>query len=488
MTDPSAGSPAPDAPAAATTRLWGGRFAGGPSPEMAALSLSIHFDWRLAPYDLLQTRAHAGVLRRAGLLADAEYDQVLTALATLAARVADGSFLPTPDDEDVHTAIERGLLELLGTVGGKLRAGRSRNDQVATDFRLYLRDQARAVAAALVLLVEAITDQSLANVETIAPGFTHLQHAQPVSFGHELAKHAHAFGRDLDRLADWDRRAALSPLGAGALAGSALELDPHAVAIELGFTEPIANSIDAVSDRDFVAEFLFVSAMVGVHLSRLGEEICLWASREFAWATLDDAWSTGSSIMPQKKNPDIAELARGKSGRLIGNLTGMLATLKGLPFAYNRDLQEDKEPVFDAVDTLLLVLPAMAGSVATLRFDTERMAASAPEGFALATEVAEWLVGNGMPFRAAHEISGACVRAAEARGVELWDLTDDELVAISPALRPEVRARLTAQAAVESRSRFGGTAPERVREQLADLASRTSGWAHWAAENPVPGV
>ncbi|MDH3959188.1 MAG: lyase family protein, partial [Actinomycetota bacterium] len=218
--------------------MWGGRFAGGPSPEMAALSLSIHFDWRLAPYDLLQTRAHAGVLRRAGLLDDAEYDQVLTALATLSARVADGSFLPTPDDEDVHTAIERGLLELLGTVGGKLRAGRSRNDQVATDFRLYLRDQARAVAAALVLLVEAITEQSVANVETIAPGFTHLQHAQPVSFGHELAKHAHAFGRDLDRLADWDRRAALSPLGAGALAGSALALDPHAVAIELGFTEP----------------------------------------------------------------------------------------------------------------------------------------------------------------------------------------------------------------------------------------------------------
>ncbi|MDH4016229.1 MAG: argininosuccinate lyase [Actinomycetota bacterium] len=468
--------------------MWGGRFAGGPSPEMAALSLSIHFDWRLAPYDLLQTRAHAGVLRRAGLLDDAEYDQVLTALATLSARVADGSFLPTPDDEDVHTAIERGLLELLGTVGGKLRAGRSRNDQVATDFRLYLRDQARAVAAALVLLVEAITEQSVANVETIAPGFTHLQHAQPVSFGHELAKHAHAFGRDLDRLADWDRRAALSPLGAGALAGSALALDPHAVAIELGFTEPIANSIDAVSDRDFVAEFLFVSAMVGVHLSRLGEEICLWASREFAWATLDDAWSTGSSIMPQKKNPDIAELARGKSGRLIGNLTGMLATLKGLPFAYNRDLQEDKEPLFDAVDTLLLVLPAMAGSVATLRFDTERMAASAPEGFALATEVAEWLVGNGMPFREAHEISGACVRAAEARGVELWDLTDDELAAISPDLQPEVRHRLSAHAAVEARSRFGGTAPERVREQLSDLQSRTSGWARWAAVNPVPEI
>jgi argininosuccinate lyase len=453
---------------------------------MAALSLSVHFDWRLAPYDLLQTRAHAGVLQRAGLLDDAEHAAVLAALDTLAVRVADGSFAATPHDEDVHTAIERGLLELLGPTGGKLRAGRSRNDQVATDFRLYLRDAARSVAAALVDLVVAVTEQAQAHVDAVAPGFTHLQHAQPVSFGHELAKHAHALGRDLDRLADWDRRAALSPLGAGALAGSALALDPHAVAVELGFDAPIANSIDAVSDRDFVAEFLFVAALVGVHLSRLGEEICLWASREFAWATLDDAWSTGSSIMPQKKNPDIAELARGKSGRLIGHLTGMLATLKGLPFAYNRDLQEDKEPVFDAVDTLLLVLPAMAGSVATLRFDTARMAAAAPEGFALATEIAEWLVQRGMPFREAHEVSGACVRAAEVRGVELWHLDDEELAAIDPALTPEVRQRLSARAAIEARSRFGGTAPDRVREQLADLRVRTQQWAAWAAANPVP--
>jgi argininosuccinate lyase len=468
------------------TRLWGGRFAGGPSPAMAALSLSVHFDWRLAPYDLLQTRAHAGVLRSAGLLDEAEHAAVLAALAALADRVADGTFAPTPADEDVHTAIERGLLELLGPTGGKLRAGRSRNDQVATDFRLYLRDQARAVAAGLVGLVQAITDLAEAHVEVVAPGFTHLQHAQPVSFGHELAKHAHALGRDLDRLADWDRRAARSPLGAGALAGSALALDPHAVAVELGFDAPIANSIDAVSDRDFVAEFLFVAAMVGVHLSRLGEEICLWASREFAWATLDDAWSTGSSIMPQKKNPDIAELARGKSGRLIGHLTGMLATLKGLPFAYNRDLQEDKEPVFDAVDTLLLVLPAMTGSVATLRFDGARMAASAPEGFALATEIAEWLVVQGMPFREAHEVSGACVRAAEVRGVELWELGDEELAAIDAALTPAVRERLSARAAVEARSCFGGTAPARVREQLADLRASSQGWAAWAAENPVP--
>jgi len=478
--------PAADAAASSTTRLWGGRFAGGPSPEMAALSLSVHFDWRLAPYDLLQTRAHAGVLHRAGLLDDREFARATVALDALAAQVADGTFQPAPEDEDVHTAIERGLLGLLGPTGGKLRAGRSRNDQVATDFRMYLRDSARGVARGLVDLVEALVAQSQAHVEVLAPGFTHLQHAQPVSFGHELAKHAHAFGRDLDRLADWDRRAAMCPLGAGALAGSALALDPHAVARELGFDAPIPNSIDAVSDRDFVAEFLFVAAMVGVHLSRLGEEICLWASREFGWATLDDAWSTGSSIMPQKKNPDIAELARGKSGRLIGNLTGILATLKGLPFAYNRDLQEDKEPVFDSVDTLLLVLPAIAGSVATLRFDSERMAAAAPEGYALATEIAEWLVQRGMPFREAHEVSGACVRVAEVRGVELWELTDEELADASPALSPEVRDRLTARAAVAARDRFGGTAPARVRDQLADLRGELVRWTGWAQHRPVP--
>ncbi len=467
------------------TRLWGGRFAGGPSPQMAALSLSVHFDWRLAPYDLLQTRAHAGVLLRAGLLTESEHAQVASALDELGRKVDDGTFVPSAQDEDVHTAIERGLLVLLGPTGGKLRAGRSRNDQVATDFRMYLRDHARKVAAALVELVEAILAQANAHVDSVAPGFTHLQHAQPVSFGHELAKHAHAFGRDLDRLADWDRRAALSPMGAGALAGSALALDPEAVALELGFDAAIPNSIDAVSDRDFVAEFLFVAALVGVHLSRLGEETCLWASREFAWARLDDAWSTGSSIMPQKKNPDIAELARGKSGRLIGHLTAVLATLKGLPFAYNRDLQEDKEPVFDAVETLLLILPAMAGCVATLRFDTDRMAAAAPEGFALATEIAEWLVGRSVPFRDAHEISGACVRVAEAAGIELWQLDDGQLSSISPHLTPDVRERLSAPAAVAARSRLGGTAPVRVREQLADLAGRAATWSRWAQEDPL---
>jgi len=451
------------------TRLWGGRFSAGPSGDMAALSLSTHFDWRLAPYDVLQTRAHARVLHGSGLLTDHELSEVLAALAGLAAEIDDGSFAPIPADEDVHTAVERGLIERLGDLGGRLRAGRSRNDQVSTDFRLYLRDHVRRIAAAVTDLQEALLTQAEAHVDTPSPGFTHLQHAQPVSFGHELAKHVHALGRDVERLADWDRRAARSPLGAGALAGSSLGLDPQSVARELGFDEALANSIDATSDRDWVAEFLFAAAMTGVHLSRLGEEVILMSSREFGWATLDDAWSTGSSIMPQKKNPDVAELARGKSGRLIGNLTGLLATLKGLPFGYNRDLQEDKEPVFDTVEQLLLLLPAMTGMIATLRFDTARMAASAPEGYALATDIAEWLVREGVPFRDAHEIAGASVRVAEGRGVELWDLSPDDLAAISPHLTPDVREVLTVRGSLDSRSAFGGTAPARVAEQLTAL-------------------
>ena len=466
------------------TRLWGGRFATGPADAMAALSASVHFDWRLAPYDIRQTAAHARVLHKAGLLDDAEIVQVLAALDTLASDVASGAFTAGPGDEDVHTAIERGLLERLGPLGGKLRAGRSRNDQVATDFRLYLRDQARAIAAEIVGLQQALLAQAQEHVDTIAPGFTHLQHAQPVSLGHEIAKHVHALARDIDRLRDWDERAALSPLGAGALAGSSLGLDPQAVAAELGFRGALANSIDAVSDRDWVAEFLFAAAMIGVHLSRIGEEVVLWTSREFGWAALDDAWSTGSSIMPQKKNPDVAELVRGKSGRLIGDLTGLLATLKGMPFAYNRDLQEDKEPVFDAVDQLLLVLPAVTGMIATLRFDTVRISKSAPEGFALATDIAEWLVRNGVPFRDAHEVAGACVRAAEERGIELWDLDDAEFAAISAALTPDVREVLSLEGSLSSRASYGGTAPVRVREQLADVGSVVAADAEWARGRP----
>ena len=475
---------------AAATRLWGGRFATGPSPELVALSLSVPFDWRLARYDLLASRAHARVLHRAGLLTPDQLGTLLGGLDSLDVDVASGRFIGTVADEDVHTALERGLLERLGPeLGGRLRAGRSRNDQVATDLRLYLRDNARRLAGALLELASALQQQAVAHVDHPAPGYTHLQRAQPVSFGHELAKHVHALLRDVDRLVDWDDRAAVSPLGSGALAGSSLPLDPQTVALELGFHSAAANSIDAVSDRDFAAEFCFVAAMIGIHLSRLGEEICLWAGREFGWVKLHDSWSTGSSIMPQKKNPDIAELARGKSGRLLGNLTGLLATLKSLPFAYNRDLQEDKEPVFDSLEQLLVLLPAVTGMVATLTFDTNKMAAAAPEGFALATDIAEWLVRELVPFRDAHEIAGACVRWCEARGRDLDALTELDATAlaqISPHLTPAVKTVLTVQGALEARSTPGGTSPVRVREQLGELAAKIDDARTWAQVSPVP--
>jgi argininosuccinate lyase len=462
------------------TRLWGGRFAGGPSDALAALSLSVHFDWRLAPYDLAGSRAHARVLHRATLLTDDELAQLLGALDDLDAAVRSGEFRGTPADEDVHTALERGLIERLGVLGGKLRAGRSRNDQVATDLRLYLRDHARQVAAAIADLETALITLADRHRDVAMPGMTHLQHAQPVLLAHHLLAHVHALARDVERLQDWDKRAAVSPLGAGALAGSSLPLDPAAVAAELGFERPAANSIDAVSDRDFVAEFLFATALLGVHLSRIGEEIILWATSEFGWVRLDDAWSTGSSIMPQKKNPDIAELARGKSGRFIGNLTGLLATLKGLPLAYDRDLQEDKEPVFDTVDQLLVLLPAMTGMIATLGIAADRLQAAAPAGFALATDVAEWLVRGGMPFREAHEVAGSMVSYCEQRSLELTDLTDEQLAEVDERLTPDVRAVLSVDGALRARSTFGSTAPDRVAEQLEALKETVASQVGWA--------
>jgi len=467
------------------TRLWGGRFTAGPSPALARLSLSVHFDWRLAPYDLAGSRAHARVLHGAGLLDAGELARMLAGLDDLDEAVRTGAFRPTVDDEDVHTALERGLLERLGSLAGKLRAGRSRNDQVASDLRLYLRDHVRRIVAAVAELETALVAKAEEYRAVPAPGMTHLQHAQPVLLAHHLLAHVQALARDVDRFVDWDRRAAVSPLGAGALAGSSLPLDPEAVAAELGFAAAADNSIDAVSDRDFAAEFLFVAALLGVHLSRLGEEVCLWATSEFGWVRLDDGYSTGSSIMPQKKNPDIAELARGKSGRFIGNLTGLLATLKGLPLAYDRDLQEDKEPVFDTVDQLLVLLPALSGMVATLTVHAERVAASASQGFTLATDVAEWLVRQGVPFRDAHEISGALVRRCEERRCELSDLTDEELSGVDPALTPQVRAVLTVPGALRARSARGGTAPERVAEQLATLADTAHRHAAWAQRGPA---
>jgi argininosuccinate lyase len=454
--------------------LWGGRFADGPSAALAALSKSTHFDWVLAPYDVIASKAHARVLHRAGLLTDEQRDGLLAGLDSLGSDVADGSFEPLVTDEDVHGALERGLIDRVGPdLGGRLRAGRSRNDQVATLFRMWLRDAVRRVADGVLEVVNSLAVQAAAHPTAIMPGKTHLQAAQPILLAHHLLAHAHPLLRNVDRIADFDDRTAVSPYGSGALAGSSLGLDPDAIAEDLGFASAADNSVDATAARDFAAEAAFVFAQIGVDLSRLAEDIILWSTTEFGYVTLHDSWSTGSSIMPQKKNPDIAELARGKSGRLIGNLTGLLATLKAQPLAYNRDLQEDKEPVFDSVAQLELLLPAMAGLVGTLTFDEARMAALAPAGFTLATDIAEWLVRQGVPFRVAHEAAGEAVRVAEGRGVGLDELTDDEFAAINPALTAQVREVLTVEGSVNARSARGGTAPVQVAKQLGVVRKTT---------------
>ncbi|AYG04567.1 argininosuccinate lyase [Gryllotalpicola protaetiae] len=453
--------------------LWGGRFADGPSPELARLSKSTQFDWQLAGYDLTGSRAHARALHRAGYLDDAELGGMIAAIDELQRRVDTGEFLPAASDEDVHSALERGLIEIAGAeLGGKLRAGRSRNDQIATLIRMLLRDHSAVLAGLVVDLIDALAAQAEANADAIMPGRTHLQHAQPVLLAHHLLAHCWPLVRDLERLDDWRRRADASPYGSGALAGNTLGLDAALIADELGFAAVAPNSIDATASRDVVAEFAYVTAQLGIDLSRLAEEIIIWNTREFGFVTLDDSYSTGSSIMPQKKNPDIAELARGKSGRLIGNLTGLLATLKGLPLAYNRDLQEDKEPVFDSIDTLEVLLPAFTGMVATLRFHTDRMRELAPEGYSLATDVAEWLVKQHVPFRDAHEITGNLVSFAERRGIGLEAVDDVSLAQISPHLTPEVREVLTIEGSVASRDGIAGTAPVRVAAQRALLADR----------------
>ena len=451
--------------------LWGGRFSQSPAEAVFALSQSVQFDWRLAPYDLRSSLAHLAVLESNGLLDKKVAASIRKALEELVAEVASGKFTYLATDEDVHSALERGLTEKLGEIGGALRAGRSRNDQVATDLRLYAIDAMISIALSIAELQEALIAKATEYSDAPAPGFTHLQHAQPVLFGHEIAKHVHAFARDADRIQDWLTRTSVSPLGSGALAGSSLPLAPEVTAKALGFTSSADNSIDAVSDRDFVAEALFILSMVGVHLSRIGEEWCIWSTTEFGWARVSDAYSTGSSIMPQKKNPDMAELARGKSGRLIGNLTGVLAMLKGLPFAYNRDLQEDKEPLFDSIDTVLLVLPAVTGMVATTEFNREKMALAAPLGFSLATEIADYLVRAHIPFAQAHEAAGKCVALCEASGRQLHQLTDDEFAKIHPALKGDVRDVLTVQGALASRTTRGGTAPSALAQQLSEAKS-----------------
>jgi argininosuccinate lyase len=442
----------------------------------------VQFDWCLAPYDLRSSLAHLAVLEKSGLLDSDSSEKIRKALKELISEVDEGKFLPAASDEDVHSALERGLTEKLGAVGGALRAGRSRNDQVATDLRLYAIDQMLNIAQLLVDLQDALAKKAQEYFDAPAPGFTHLQHAQPVTLGHELAKHCHGLGRDVDRIADWLDRTSVSPLGSGALSGSSLPLMPEESAADLGFASSARNSIDAVSDRDFVAEALFIFAMVGVHISRIGEEWCLWASTEFAWAKVSDAYSTGSSIMPQKRNPDVAELARGKSGRLVGNLTGVLTMLKGLPFAYNRDLQEDKEPLFDSVDTLQLVLPALTGMVETTTFDRKKMAELAPLGFSLATEIADFLVRAKVPFAQAHEVAGKCVALCETSNRELYELTDGELSQINSSLTGEVRKFLTVEGALSSRTTLGGTSPASVSAQIEHLLGQSEESRRWISD------
>ena len=461
--------------------LWGGRFSGGPSEAMFALSVSTHFDWVLAPYDVLASKAHAKVLHKAGLLSDADLDTMLNGLSELGEKVASGEFTPLPTDEDVHGAMERGLIDIVGPeVGGRLRAGRSRNDQVGTLFRMWIRDAIRDIALQVTDLVEALVDQAEAHPDAIMPGKTHSQAAQPVLLAHELLAHAQPLLRDIERLQDLDKRLAVSPYGSGALAGSSLHLDPEAIAEELGFDSSAENSLDGTAARDFASETAFVLTQIAVDMSRLSEEIIYWCTPEYGYVTLDDAWSTGSSIMPQKKNPDVPELTRGKTGRLIGNLTGLLATLKAQPLAYNRDLQEDKEPIVDSVAQLNLLLPAMTGLVETLTFHEDRMRELAPRGFTLATDLAEWMVRQGVPFREAHEASGACVQIAESRGVDLVDLTDEELAGVDKRLLPEVREVLTIDGAVASRFTKGGTAGIRVVEQREKVRERARGAREWA--------
>ncbi|RYE65328.1 MAG: argininosuccinate lyase, partial [Rhizobiaceae bacterium] len=420
----------------ASAQLWGGRFKSGPSEALANLSRAPASYFRLYREDIAGSRAHASELKRAGVLDAAEFSAIRSTLDTIEADVAAGRETPVAGDEDVHTFLERLLMARLGALGGKLRAGRSRNDQTANNTRLYLRRMARELSAGLIDVEDAIREQAAKHVDTVMPGFTHLQPAQPVVLGHHLMAHAQSLLRDLERFGDFDRRFDRSPLGAAALAGSGIVNRPDLSALELGYSAAAENSIDSVASRDIVAEFLFIASLIGVNLSRLAEEICIWSSKQFSWVRLHDSYSTGSSIMPQKKNPDIAELTRGMSGTLIGNVTGFLATMKAMPLAYNRDLAEDKKVLFETIDTLQLILPAFAGMVATLEFDVEKLKAEAPRGFTLATEVADWLVGQNVTFAEAHEITGAVVRYCEERGHDLEGLTVEDLPKIDPRLGP----------------------------------------------------
>ena len=447
--------------------LWHGRLSGGTADVVMDYSVSLHYDRQLAHDDLTGSRAHVRGLGRGGLLSEHEVSTLLGALDQVGAELDAGEFRFEPGDEDIHTAVERRVTEIAGDVGAKLHTGRSRNDQIATDLRLYAKRELLAVASEIIALQEVLVLRSKEAGDIYLPGYTHLQRAQPVLLSHHLLAHGWALSRDVDRLIATVGRMDVSPLGAGALAGSSLPLDPDGVAEDLGFAGRFENSMDAVSDRDFVAEALFDLALLGVHLSRIGEEMVVWSTEEFGFAVLDDAFATGSSMLPQKKNPDVAELARGKTGRLIGNLTGLLVTLKGLPLSYNRDLQEDKEPLFDSVGQTRMALAALSGLLATVSFDAGRMQEAANGPAVAAVDLAEWLVEQGMPFRQAHGVVGGLVRDSIERHVPLV-----ELVEAHPALGSEAVALLEPGVAVTRRTTPGSAGPLAVKIQLERFVHR----------------
>ncbi len=450
----------------AMTRLWGGRFEQGADALLSQFNDSIGFDQRLWEADITGSKAYAEALCAASVLIAEETQQILQGLEAVREEWAGGHFFLQPDDEDIHTAVERRLHELIGPVAGKLHTGRSRNDQVATDLRLYVRQAISALDARLVAMQTALVAAAERHIDLIMPGYTHLQPAQPIRFSHWLLSYFWMLQRDRERLHDLGRRADVMPLGAGALAGTPLPIDRQALAERLGFSRVSPNSLDAVSDRDFVAEFLFWAALLGVHLSRLSEDLILFSNPSLGFVVLADAFTTGSSLMPQKKNPDAFELARGKAGRLVGHLAGLLTTLKGLPTSYNKDLQEDKEPLFDAIDTLALALPVLAGAVATMTPQPGRMAAALRDDM-LATDLADWLVAQGVPFRQSHGIVGEVVRTAERQGCSLRELDLAALQEIHPAFTAGALAVWDFERSVEQRAAPGGTARGAVRDQIA---------------------
>ncbi|MHA3913466.1 argininosuccinate lyase [Halovulum sp. GXIMD14793] len=456
-----------------SNKMWGGRFAAGPDAIMEAINASISFDQRLAAQDIEGSRAHAAMLAACGIISDSDAKAIREGLLTVLSEIEAGTFQFSTALEDIHMNVEARLKELIGEPAGRLHTGRSRNDQVATDFRLWVRDQCDAVAAGLRALMTALIGQAEAGADLVMPGFTHLQTAQPVTWGHHMLAYVEMFARDLSRVEDARARMNESPLGAAALAGTGFAIDREMTAKALGFDRPMANSLDAVSDRDFALEFLSCASICATHLSRFAEELVVWSSAQFRFVTLSDRFSTGSSIMPQKKNPDAAELIRAKVGRINGALVGLLTVMKGLPLAYSKDMQEDKEQVFDAADSLMLALAAMTGMVGDMEPNKDALRAAAASGFSTATDLADWLVRElGLPFRDAHHVTGALVKLAEDKGCDLPDLTLAELQTGHDGITQEVYSVLGVDNSVASRQSFGGTAPDQVRARAADWKAK----------------